>query len=277
MRNELKIVCNPYTKQISYYFRNEMREWEVLSGDSELSRQYYKNTTMRERAKAISEKADEIYNRKNKGLDILFEGESVEYNYLQGAIDYYLKYRDIRCQLGTTKIAVIGKKAVGKTILIKKLQEMQRYKYSKEDMGDYTIYQDELNHAKWYEVAGIDLGIENVRRAFYTIEKISQRNLSTIIYCISAETGRIETIERDLIQKIIKNFPETKVMIVLTMCYKEDIQPIIDEIEKITNHIKIIPVLAEDYRTGLRNGFGKYITVESFGIDVLSKYIFNGR
>ena len=53
-RNAVRIVCNPYNNQISYYFMNEKGVWTVLSGDSPLSRQYYTNTTMKDRAKEIA-------------------------------------------------------------------------------------------------------------------------------------------------------------------------------------------------------------------------------
>ena len=54
-RNSLKIVCDPNNNQISYYFKNEKGVWMVLSGDSPLSRQYYTDTTMKDRAKEIAE------------------------------------------------------------------------------------------------------------------------------------------------------------------------------------------------------------------------------
>ena len=73
-RNALRIVCNPGTNRISYYFRNELGEWMILSGNSPLTRQFYTKTTIKERSKEIIEKIDEVYNRKNKGVDIYFEG-----------------------------------------------------------------------------------------------------------------------------------------------------------------------------------------------------------
>lgn len=86
MRNAVRIVCDPVTGSISYFFRNEMGEWMVLTGSSPLSRRYYTRTTIEERHKDIVEKLDEIYNRKNKGLDIFFEGTSANYNFIAGAV-----------------------------------------------------------------------------------------------------------------------------------------------------------------------------------------------
>ena len=67
-RNMIRIVCNPYTDKISYFFRNELGEWMILSGSSPLSRQYYAKTAIKDRYIEIIKKLDEIYNRKNKGL-----------------------------------------------------------------------------------------------------------------------------------------------------------------------------------------------------------------
>lgn len=48
-KNSMRVVCNPYTNKMSYYFKNEIEEWSVLSGSSPLSRQFYTNTSVKER------------------------------------------------------------------------------------------------------------------------------------------------------------------------------------------------------------------------------------
>ena len=58
-RNSIRIVCNPYNNQIAYYFRNELGFWIVVSADSPLSRQFYTNTTIQERAEDIVIKIDD--------------------------------------------------------------------------------------------------------------------------------------------------------------------------------------------------------------------------
>lgn len=277
-RNTLRIVCNPYTKQISYYFKNEVGEWNVLSGSSPLSRQFYTKTSMKERSREILDKVDEIYNRKNKGLDILFEGTSNSFEYLAGTIKHYFPDRDIKCELGTTKIAVVGKKAVGKSCLIEGLQEHQGYSYSKTNRQGCVQYADECNHAQWYEVDGIDLGRNNIEKAFHTLEKLSEEGLSAVIYCISAISGRMEEIEKDFVMKLVNDFSELKVMVVLNMCYRDDIQEIVDEIEKMTDQIKTVQTLAKEYKTGIRDTkSGEMLVVEPFGLEQVSKYVFEGR
>lgn len=276
-RNAIRVVCNPYMNKMSYYFRNELKEWDVLSGNSPLSRRYFRNTSIAERSVEILHKIDEIYNRKNKGVDILFEGTVENYNLILEAIKNSFTDRDIRCKLGTTKIAVVGKKSVGKTFLIDGLEDLQGFKYSKTEEKDFIKYADECNRAEWYEVGGIDLGKENVEKAFKTVEELSKEGLSSVIYCISAITGRIEEMEKAFIGRIVNSFVGLKIMLVLTMCYIDDIQEIVDEIEKITDQVKIVPVLAKEYKTGLKDRNGNSLTITPFGLEEVSMFVFEGR
>lgn len=276
-RNSIRIVCNPYLNNISYYFQNELGEWDVLSENSPLSRQYYTNTTVDERCEEILKIINEIYNRNNKGVDIIFEGTSENYNVLRQGIEKIYSTRDITYELGTTKIAVAGKKCVGKSLMIEGLETLQGLKYSKIIENDYVKYSDECNHAEWYEINGIDLGKENMEKSFDTIKKLSENNLSAVIYCITASTSKIEESERIFIKKIADDFSKLKVMIVLTMCYRDDVQDSIDEIEKITDQVKIVPILAKEYKTGLKNEDDNPISIASFGLEEVSSYIFEGR
>ena len=274
-RNTVRIVCNPYTNQISYHFKSEKGEWDVLSGNSPLSRQHYTNTTIQARGDEIVSKLDEIYNRKNKGLDVLFEGTSKDYVCLCAFVNN-VKNRDITCKLGTTKIAVLGKKSVGKTCLIEGLEDLSGYKYQTEAKQGYTVYSDECNHAKWYEIDGIDLGLDKVETAYASIKTLANEGLTAVIYCISACTGRIENAEKELIKKISEGFAQITVMVVLTMATKEDMS-VYDEIEKITNQVKIVPTLAKPYKIAAKDREGNGIVIEPYGLEKLSQYIFEGR
>lgn len=277
-RNSIRVVCNPYTNKMSYYFKNEIGEWSVLSSSSPLSRQYYTNTSINERAYKILEIIDETYNRKNKGVDILFEGTEDSHEHFVDIINKFFPYRDIKCVLGTTKIAVLGKKSVGKTTLIEGMENLKGFSYSKAQKQNYIQYTDECNHAEWYEVEGIDLGKENVEKAFQTVEKLSEEGLSAVVYCVSAITGRIEDVEKELISKIENSFTELKIMIVLTNCHKdeESIQKIIDDIERNTNQIKLTATLAKKYKTRKVDGEGNS-EVDAFGLEAVSEYVFEGR
>lgn len=279
-RNAIKIVCNPYNNQISYYFMNEKGVWTVLSGDSPLSRQYYTHTTMKDRAKEIALKIDEVYNRNNRGLDILFEGTTQSYDYIKGACEYYLQDRDIVCSVGVTKIAVVGKTNVGKTCLIEGMESLQGYKYSVNKFPEYLLYSDEENHAEWYEINGIDLGIGNVKKAYKTVTKLTENGLSAIIYCMSATTGRLEEVERDFVIKMIEEYPSITILLALTMCIKADYRSIVNKIEKMTDQIRVIPTLAKEYEiesTDEDTGEEKSYIKKPFGLDTLSKYVFERR
>ena len=274
-RNTIRVVCNPYTNKISYYLKNELGEWNVFSGNSPLSRKYYRNTSIAERSVEILRKIDEIYNRKNKGVDILFEGTLENYNLILEVIKNSFTERDITCKLGTTKIAVVGKKSVGKTFLIDGLEDLQGFKYSKTEEKDFVKYVDECNHAEWYEINGIDSGKHNVEETFKTIERLSKEGLSLVIYCILA--NRIQNSDEDFIRKIVNSFVELKIMIVLTMCYDDNTQKYVAEIKKIMDPVKIVPVLAKEYKTGLKNKSGDSLIVPPFGLEDVSSFVFEGR
>lgn len=276
-RNKIRVVCNPCTNKMAYYFKNEIGEWNVLSDSSPLSRKRYTNILFSEKVNELLTEIDKVYNRKNKGVDILFEGTTENYKLLLSTIQSSFKDRDIDCQLGTTKIAVVGKKAVGKSSLIEGLECLQGFQYSKTNRKGYSKYVDECNHAEWYEIEGIDLGKDQVEIAFKTIEKLSEKGLSAAIYCISAISGRIEEIEKELIKKLADNFVELKVMVVLTMCYKDEAQELIDEIEKITDQMKLVPVLAKEYKVGIKGDNGNSQVILPFGLEEVTSFVFEGR
>ena len=179
--------------------------------------------------------------------------------------------------MGTTRIAVVGKTAVGKTVLIEGMEKLHGFEYQRTSTNLYDKYSDKCNHAEWFEVAGIDLGKKEIEKAFDTIKRLSEEGLSVVVYCIAASSGRIEDIEKEFIKRIAEDFAELKVMIVLTQCFKEDIQDAIDEIEKITDQIKLVPVLARDYKTGLKNEDGEASIIPSFGLQEVSQFVFEGR
>ena len=186
--------------------------------------------------------------------------------------------------LGGAKVILMDKKSeigspkrCAEGVSIEGLEKLKGFKYSKTSKDNYIQYTDECNHAHWYEVEGIDLGMENVEKTFQTIADLSEEGLSAVIYCVSAITGRIEEIEKELISRIENSFAEIKVMVVLTMCYKDNIQETIDEIEKITNQAKLVVTLAKEYKTGLKDNEGNAIMVEPFGLEWVSEYVFEGR
>lgn len=277
-RNEIRVVCNPIANHISYYYKNELNEWNVFSGSSPLSRSFYTNTTIEERAKEIVIKLDEIYNRKDKGIDIIFEGDEKSYKLFDDSIKKYLSNRNIKCHKGFTKIIVVGKKGVGKTVMIEEMERRQGMKYTVEKKDSYTLFKD-LNNTEWYEIKGIDFGREHIEEALIDIEKLIGSTSAMIVYCIHSSNRRIEDAERKFIMTLIDRYPGLAGMIVLTQTVnKKEVPEFIDEIEKMTEQIKVLPVLAKDFELDYEDENTKEpVMVKAFGLDNLASYIFEGR
>lgn len=279
-RNEIKIVCNPLLDEVSFFFKNEIGEWLLLSGNSPLSRQYYTKASIKDRSKEIVEKIDEIYNRKNRGVDILFQGEPDSYECILRAVETYLPGRDVTCKIEPTKIAVVGKRQVGKTTLIKGMARAQGYKFEIISKSQYVQYVDRHNHVEWIEVNGIDLGTKKVEEALKTVEELVNEGLSKVVYCISGDSGLIEEIEISMITKLKKTFPSIDVITTATMCYKDEVQTqaVIDEIEKAIGHGEVFPTLAQEYRGSAgKGGIDIPFIVEPFGLTELATFIFEGK
>lgn len=277
-RNKIRIVSNPLAKHISYYYKNELNEWNTFSSSSPLSRNYFTETIMNEKANEIVVKLDEIYNRKNKGLDITYEGDEEGYKIFQRAIKDNLKGRNVLCHMGCTKVIVTGKVGSGKTTLIKQMEKKNGISYNIKIFDDYYLYKD-TNNTEWYEIKGIDFGRENIEKAYANICKIVKDTSAMIVYCIHSSNRRIEESESKFILNLISTFPELAGMIVLTHCVnKKGLNDFIDEIEKLTDQIKVVPVLAEDYMLDMEDErTNKPIILKAFGLDKLAEYIFEGR
>lgn len=278
-RNKLKMICNPLSNHISYFFMNEQGNWVVLSENSPLSRQSYTNVQLDGNAETVIAKADEVYNRRNKGLDIVFEGSIAIFKHFKEELIKYSeqKKRDLTCKLGYTKIAVIGKAGSGKTSLIKGMQQQQKTTYNVKPCEGYTKYCDDDHQIEWLEIRGIEIGRGKVEEAERTISSVSD-GLSCVVYCILGNTGRIEETELALINRLARYFARATVMIALTKCYQddEDIQETCDAVRKATNQLKVIPTLALPYPTSRKDKNGNSIVVSPYGLDGFSKYVFEG-
>ncbi len=277
-KNIIRVVCNPISKHISYYYKNELGEWNVFSGSSPLSRSFYTNTTIEKRAKEIVTKLDEIYNRKDKGIDIIFEGDENSFGIFKSAIEKYLPNRNVLCHMGSTKVIIVGKKGIGKTSLIEAMEDLQGMEYKIEKHDAYTLYKDQ-NNTEWYEIKGIDFGRKNIEKAFTDIENVINKTSAMIVYCIHSSNRRIEAAESKFIMTLVNKYPELAGMIVLTQTVnKQGLSEFIDEIEKLTEQIKVVPVLAKDFELDVEDEkTNKPIVLKSFGLDNLAAYIFEGR
>lgn len=276
--NKIRIVCNPLAKHISYYYKNEKNEWIIFSESSPLSRNYYTATTLQERAEEIVIKLDEIYNRKDKGMEIIFEGDEDSYCYLQRAIEKNLQRRNVSLLEGSTKVIVTGKVGSGKTTLIEEMEKLNEMEFEKKEFENYTLYKDK-NNTEWFEIKGIDFGKENIEKAYSNICQIVKNTSAMIVYCIHSSNRRIEEAETEFILKLIRTFPELAGMIVLTYCVNKDgLNKFIDEIEKLTEQIKVVPILAKEFELDAADEkTNKPIVLKPFGMHSLAEYIFEGR
>lgn len=188
-----------------------------------------------------------------------------------------LKERDITCVSSLNKIAVIGKMNSGKTSLIEGMEASQGYRYSLTEFPDYYIYRDEGRQTEWYEIKGIDIGMENIKKSYQMIHMLAETGLSAVIYCVNALSGRMEDGEKDFVLRIVENYPKVRMLVVLTMNIRKDMHEFVNEIEKLSKQIRVVTMLAKKYVIETEDpetGEEKNMVLKPYGLDVLSKYIF---
>ena len=267
-RNKVKIVCNENINSISYYFQNERSKWIRVSNSSELSRKEYIFTTIREKATDILGIINEIYNPGNRGVDIFFEGSDDDFSILCNAIKRDFSEDNITCKQKKMKIAVAGKIGSGKTTLITELEKFLNVHYEKCMNKEYVIYSDKKGNSEWYDLNGIDLGIENIEQTKDVIDKFAKNGLTTVVYCFS--TSKIDELEEKLILYIRETYPEIEILIALTSCIYDEGLLFAEQLSTNLMQTKVIPILAKELKT--REGI-----IPAFGLDQIVRYIFEGR
>ncbi len=273
MRNALRINCDSNSCKIKYSFRNEDGNWIDLTSDSPLTRREFTNTTMKESSDKIIHRIEEVYNYRNKGLDIFFIGSNEELKYLKNSVS---DGRDIAIIGGSTKIVVVGKVNSGKTKLIEGMADFLGNNLIETGKPKFRIYKDELNNTEWYEIDGIDLGIGSLESAHLTIcELLDKGEFSTLLYCVNDSVGRIEDAEGSFLLSLINEYPNLCLIVVLTMSSKKSNDSFVNEIKNISNRIKVIVTLAEERELDITNDeTGEYYIQSPFGMDELYKEIY---
>lgn len=272
MKNQLKIVTNSNGKGIQYFLKNESGQWIILSQSSPLSRQYYTNTTISEKGEEIVDVIDKLYNIGNRGIEIFFEGNNDDYNWVKKATEEKVVLgRNLRLKYGKTKIAVLGKKSSGKTMLIGGISDYLNTEFIPKTQKDYICYSDNKNNVDWIELNGIDLGKENVEAAYNNLSELIENGVSSVIYCVLASDGKIEETEKEFLNNLAEQFSDTIIMIALTLGIGKETDDMVNILLKETQHVKIVPILAKKFKS--RNEE----TIQPFGLDTLMKYVFEGR
>lgn len=89
-KNRMKIICNPFKKEIEYqWYDSNIRDYVDNSETSELEKPKYKNTTIHNRAYEIVGVINDEKNKGNVGLEIVFTGTSEDYQDFCRAVSTY--------------------------------------------------------------------------------------------------------------------------------------------------------------------------------------------
>ena len=102
----------------------------------------------------------------------------------------------------------------------------------------------------------------NARNA---LEKLAKSNITTFVYCLG--TKKIEALEEELISFARDNYPDIKILVVLTQFVDEEQDKYVEQLSADLEGVKVIPVLAMDKKT--RHG-----VVSAYGLDDIERYIF---
>lgn len=280
MRNIVKIICNPFLNRIAYSFKNEHGEWKYLAGYSVLSRREFTSGSIETNAKNIIRKLDEIYNRNNKGLDIIFEGTQEDFYFIKKNIDDLSGSHNITCSCQVSKIAVLGKPASGKTSLIQSMCNTKDINPIEHDEGSYYSFFDSQKNVEWIEIKGVDYEQDLQPKVLNIIDDLCKHDVFTFLYCISLQSNRMEDFEVDLYKSISNQLPGLSKAICVTNCVQTEKvkRSFVDTISKELPEEKIIPVNAVAFETGVfDSATQKAIVVEQFGLEELSKFIFERR
>ena len=266
-RNKIKIKTGSKSNALTFYILSEQQKWCPVSNSSVLSRNKFVNATIKEIAVELISVIDSIYNIHNRGVDIYFEGSDKDFKVLTNTVNDSFADKNIKCVSQRTMIAVAGKIQSGKTTLITESVRAKGNNYLFDDTTGIPSYSSCDNTIVWYEIPGIDIGIENVMAAKKSFEQLATTGITTFIYCLS--TTKIERSEEELINYVVENYPSVRVIIALTQ-YLDEEATYAEKLSGRLNGISVIPLLAKDMNT--RQG-----TIASYGLDVLDETIFEGR
>lgn len=268
LRNQIKIISNPQRHSLAFYYKTDAGGWRLVTNDSDLSRKEYIDATIQSRAEDIIRVINSVYNPGNRGVDISFEGEEKDFLLLKNTIDTYFSQSNITCVMQKTLVAVAGKVGAGKTTLIKGYFAYKDIAFNCYETDGNSVFADGQETIIWYEIPGIDYGAENVTDARNTFEKLAKSGLTTFIYCLG--TNKIETLEEEFIFFARENYPEIKILVVLTKSVDEEQMLYVEQLSANLDGIKVIPTLAMDLKT-------KGGVVSAYGLDDIDRYIFEGK
>lgn len=265
-RNRIKIICNPQTNTLSYQFQNEQMVWMPVSQFSDLSQRQYTATNIQQSAPAILNVINTVYNPGNRGVEITFEGPDKDFTYLKMMVNDKFYKENISCGQQIVKAAIAGKRGVGKTTLIDALAKKQGVEYAIISGDRYKQYKGKSGAVEWFELEGIDLGMENIKKAEHTIDALAEQGLTLFIYCLGS--SRVEQPEIQLIQHIRDHHPEISLLGILTNAVSMDDTTTAEQISRVLG-MEVLPIMAKDQNT--RGG-----VIKAFGHEDVLRAIFGG-
>lgn len=175
---------------------------------------------------------------------------------------------NILCKQNKMQVAFAGKIGSGKTTLMDALAELNNIKFSMSHRSDYTLHQNMEGSQLWYEITGIDIGKIYVEKAYTTIKNLIKTGMNVLIYCFS--TNKIESTEENILLNIKNDFPNVRILVVLTSCVDDDGTVYAERMSNSLNGIKVLPVLAKDKK--IRNGI-----ISAYGLEDISRFIYGGK
>lgn len=257
--NRIKIIYNSTNTKAYYQFMNDNGKWGDVPKESELSRLFYANAIAEDRIKELLQVIDKRYNGHNEGVNILYCGKLTVYDKFLVALSNDFVDRNIKCIRYDSKNIVVGKRNAGKTCLIEGIMAHFGKDIVPCEIDRYIEYEDD--GVSLYEIKGIEPGLENVQKAFETVEERIMAGTRTVLYCFSFRAGKFEEIEIKFIKDIESRYADVQVIPIITGCIDE--QRAIDFSQKISSELggrEVILTLAKEMNT-------KVGTLASFGLD----------
>ena len=267
LHNQMWIVSDTQTQPLAYYIKNELQQWHLVSNDSDLSRKEYTHTTMQTRAEDIVRVIDTIYNRGNRGVDILFEGDEADFLFLKKAVDQCPPQSGITCTMPKTRIVVAGKVGAGKTTLIEGVGNYRGTVFSSHKENENIVYASAKSTIIWYEIPSIDVGSGHIDRVKTTIEDLMAYRIAAFVYCLGS--ARIEPVEEQLLFYIRDRYPALRLLIALTQSVDDEQALYAEQLSGLLGGIRVIPVLAIDKNTQCG-------TIAAYGLDDMERCLFGG-
>jgi hypothetical protein len=255
--NKIKINYNSSAQTAAYQFLSDNGQWVDVDKNSELSRKKYVTAIKDGRIVELLSIIDKTYNIDGCGVEIAFTGEKDAFSKIKDVIDDGFTAIFLSCT--ESKNVIVGKRNSGKTYLAEAIISYLGKKPRIEENDKYIKYFDPEDAVTLYEIKGIDLGLDNVDKAYEVLKSCIEDGAKTVFYCFQATTGKIENPEIDFIYRVEKSYPEISIVPVITACVDEGkgnefAHKIVDEIGK--KDVLITLAKEKNTRVGMIPAYG---------------------